>query len=129
MTTKWFPSVAVTLGLIMFIAIADLYGPPYSDPLGPQLEKNWTTNSPSPGTNWIDPLKATNLFVWEEPQPSKVTIWFRYYCDARPDAFGIITTNVWPVTLSNATQMVLSHLKTRPGNWTFITITGIWRDE
>lgn len=94
-------------------------------PIMPGEPITGTTNSRVP----IDIATVTNAIIWETPKPSKVTIWFRYQTDFRRDACGLITTNIWPVTLSNATQMVLSHLKTRTGNWQFITLTGIWRDE
>lgn len=84
-------------------------------------------------TNWVDPLKLTNALVFESPKPRRVTIWFQYQWnngfEFYPAALGSISTNVWWMTVSNAEQMVIAHLKSQGSEWKFITLTGIWRDE
>lgn len=91
-----------------------------------------TTNS---GPPLVDLYKATNdaRFEWQPPTPTKVTIWFQYQWnngfEFSPASLGFITTNIWPVTASNATAMAKAFLNSNGSDWKFITLTGIWRDE
>lgn len=86
-------------------------------------------------TNWIDPLNVTNLFVWEAPQPSKVTIWFSVQLgndfEPGPIAYDSVETNAYPVTASNAVVMVRERLKGQEHRMRLnsLRLTGIWRDE
>lgn len=99
--------------------------------IGPPIHIPTSTNSV--GTNWVDLETLTNMAFFTAPVPPKVTIWFQYQWDNHfefyPAALGSITTNVWSVTVSNATEMVKAHLKSQGSEWKFITLTGIWRDE
>lgn len=85
-------------------------------------------------TNWIDLSKATNMAgILEAQTPPRVTIWFQFQWndgfEFYPANLGSISTNVWRMTVSNATEMVKAHLKSHGSEWKFITLTGIWRDE